>query len=351
MDENALKDMPIQAENPAFAADDMIVCAKCERANPPTRLACFYCGAELEIKDEQSKFLKPNLRKLEIWEKGFNLILSTEEPTFAEANLAEIARLLNVEKEALQKILEGGNHPAPEGAPLLAKEGSFSKALPLARVGSEKEAEIIRGRLKEFGVEAFILSDEDLAPEKPPIRLRGLEFFEDKIILIFFNGDEIAEIALNDLCLIVTGAIFERKVEATEKRLKKGENKVLRTTETASDDFVIDIYSRADSAGYRIFAKGFDFSCLEAKKEILAKDNLKKLVQKLSEAAPEAKLVEDYTQVRENLGNVWEVEERKDSQGLKRDGFGRFNLGNVTTVNNSAQFTKYSRLQWHLFQK
>jgi hypothetical protein len=334
MDENApsnpLKDMPIQAENPAFAPGEMVACAKCERTNPPTRLACFYCGAELEIGEEQRKFLKANLRKLEAWEKGFNLIISPVEKIFDEAKLSEIARLLNMEREALQKIFEA------------------KKALPLARVESEKEAEIIRERLREFGVETFVLSDEQLGGEKPPTRLRGLEFYDGKIILIFFNRDEIAEISIDELSLIVTGAIFERRIEGTEKRSKKGDNKILATTETASDDFLIDIYSRNDPGGYRIFAKGFDFSGLETEKEILAKDNLKKLARKLSGSAPNAKSIEDYLEIRENLGGVWEVEERKDSQGLKRERFGKFNLGNVTTVNNSAQFTKYSRLQWHL---
>ena len=325
-----LRDLPVQSENPAFKAQEMLLCDKCRRTNPPTRLNCFYCAAPLEISEAQSKNLKPNLRKLEIWEKGFNLILAPDAQISDEANLAEIAKLLNLEREALQNLFEAG------------------KALPLARAESEKEAEIVRGRLLKLGVETFVLSDESMAAEKPQKRLRGLEFFDDKIVLILFNKDEIAEIAPENLGLIVTGAIFERKVEATEKRSKKGESKILNSTETASDEFLIDIYSRTDSVGYRIFAKGFDFSCLEAEKEILAKDNLKKLANKLQKLAPDAKLIEDYLQVRESLGNVWTVEERIDSQGLKRESFGRFNRGNVTTINNSAQFTKYSRLQWHL---
>jgi len=72
-----------------------------------------------------------------------------------------------------------------------------------------------------------------------------------------------------------------------------------------------------------------------------AKDNLKKLIQKLREVAPRAKFVDDYLQVRENLANVWEVEQKSDSMGVKREGIGKFNLGNITTVNNLSQFTKY----------
>jgi NADH dehydrogenase/NADH:ubiquinone oxidoreductase subunit G len=166
--------------------------------------------------------------------------------------------------------------------------------------------------------------------------------------LLLFNNDEIVELSTGDLALIVSGAIFERKVEATEKRVKKGENKILQTSETASDEFLIDIYSRQDSTGYRILAKGFDFSCLEAEKEIVAAKNLKKLAKKLIEIASEVKFVEDYLQIRELLGNVWEVEERTDSQGLKRESFGKFHLENVTTINNLSQFTRYSRLQRQL---
>ena len=328
--EEWLKDLPVQAENPAYKAEEMILCAKCSRMSPPTRLNCFYCGAELEISEAQSRNPKPHLRKMEFWEKGFNLIYLPGESSFDKVKSTEISRILNLEREVLQKIIDAGI------------------ALPLARAESEKEAEIIKQRLQEFDVKTFVLSDESVSIEKPHRRLRGLEFLDDKLILIFFNTDEIAEIAAEDLSLIVTGAIFERKVEAVEKRVKKGENKILRTTETASDEFLFDIYSRNDSIGYRILAKGFDFSCLETEKDILAKDNLKKLVRKLQEFAPNAKTIETYLQVRENLASIWEVEERSDSQGLKRQSFGNFNLENITTVNNTAQFNKYSRLQWHL---
>lgn len=326
-----LGDLPVQTENPAFKPEEMIACAKCARTNPPIRSDCFYCGSELEISGARNPAHKPRLRrKLESWEKGYNLIYLPEKRTFNETNAAELAKTLNSEKESLRKIFEADD------------------ALPLARAVSEKEAEIIQNRLRELGIKTLILSDEVLAVEKPHRRLRGLEFSGDKIVLILFNADETAEVATEDFCLIVTGAIFERRLEAVEKRGKKGENKILQTAETASDEFLFDVYSRRDSIGYRILAKGFDFSCLGAEKEILAKDNLKKLVQKLREFAPNVKSIENYLQIREKLAGVWETEERSGSQGLKRQSFGSFNLENVTIVSNSAQFNKYSRLQWRL---
>jgi len=325
-----LKDLPVQTENIAFKPDEMITCAKCERLNPPTRLKCFYCGDELAVTDAQGKFIKPNLRKLEIWEKGFNVIFTQSSQALDETKLAETAALLKLEKDILEKLTES------------------TSPLPLVRVESQREAEVLQTRLREISVETLILSDETLAVEKPPRRLRGIEFIDDKLILILFNQDEIIEIQSDDFALIVTGAISERKIAATEKYNKKGENKILDTSETASDETLIDIYSRRDSAGFRIYSKGFDFSCLGEAKEILAKDNIKKLVDKLRDYAAQAKYVDDYLPNRSILANIWEVEQRTDSQGLKREGFGKFNLGNVTTVSNLSQFTKYSRLQWHL---
>ena len=327
--EDWLKNLPLQTENIAFQPDEMVGCDKCERLNPPTRLKCLYCGAELPATDAQSKLLKPNLRRLESWEKGFNIILTPGAQTFGETNIAETAELLKLEKKIVEKITRASN------------------SLPLGRAESQREAEVVKARLKAIGVETSILSDETLGAEKPPRRLRGIEFADEKISLILFNQDETAEMRLEDFALIVTGSVSERKITATEKYNKKGENKILDSSETASDEVLIDVYSRFDSSGFRIYSKGFDFSCLGEAKEILAKDNIKKLAAKLREYASDAKYVDDYASNRSVLADVWEVEQRTDSQGLKREGFGKFNLGNVTTVNNLSQFTKYSRLQWH----
>ncbi|MDQ6787952.1 MAG: zinc finger Ran-binding domain-containing protein [Acidobacteriota bacterium] len=325
-----LKDLPLQAENPAFKPDELTVCHKCARQNPPTRLECLYCGAPLSVSEAQSKFLKPNLRKLEAWEKGFNLIFLPDSNNLNESGFEEIASLLKTEKVWLQKTVRS------------------KKPLPLARVETEKEAEIIQQRLSKLRVETKIISDDDLRIEKLPRRLRAIDFWDDKLVLIFFNADEIAEINWEDLSLIVMGAIFTRKISLTEEHKKKGENKLLQTNETASDEILIDIYSQKDEIGYRIEQNGFDFSCLGAEKTLLVAENIRRLVKILAARSPKVKLVADYLQIRPYLASVWEVEERTDSKGLKREKFARFNRENITTINNSAQFTKYSRLQRHL---
>ncbi len=325
-----LKDIPLPTENPAFKSEELISCAKCTRMNPPTRLKCLYCGAELEFSAEQSSFIKLNLRKLDVWEKGFNLIYKAETLKLDESKLAEIAKLLKIEADKMQKML------------------GEDSSLPLIRTETEREAAVMQQQLKKFGIETIILSDEMLAAENLLKRLRGIEFWDDKIIFVLFNTDEIVEISNDDLILVVSGAIFERRVEATEQRAKKDENKLLQVDETMSDEFLIDVYNRQNTVGYRIYAKGFDFSSLEADKGLTAADNLRKLVKKLREVAPNAKFVDDYLHLRESLGTVWEVEHKTDSQGIKRGGVGSFNLTNVTVANNTLQFTKYSRLRRHI---
>jgi hypothetical protein len=327
--EDFLKNLPVQLEEIGFKPEEMAACQKCSRLNAPNRLKCMYCGAELEVSAETAAKIAPNLRKLENWENGFNLIYSPKTENVDAENAAQAAKLIGLEKDVLQKIFDA------------------RKSLPVVRCETAREAEILQNRLGELGLETSIVADERLAAENLPKRLRGLEFRDDKILLILFNNDEVEEIRAEDLSLIVSGAIFQKAVESTEAR-KKGESKILDATETASDESLIDIYGKNDSSGYRILTKGFDFSCLETEKGILARENIKKLVARLQSVAPNAKLVDDYPAIRNLLGEIWEIEQRKDSQGLARQRFGKFDLSSVSSSNNLQQFTKYSRLQRHI---
>jgi hypothetical protein len=324
-----LRNMPFQTEDIAYKAEEMVRCGKCSRVNSPARLKCLYCGGELDVPHEKHALVRPNLRRLENWEKGFNLIYAPGSTDEKKLDQAEAAKLLHLDTRILQKVIEAG------------------AALPIARAESEKEAEIVSRKLEEYGLTAKIVSDEALAAETPPTRLRGLEFDGEKLVAVYFNVDEVAEIRSEDLALIVSGAVFERKTESIEKR-KKGENKILDASETASDEILIDIYTRQDGNGFRIPTKGFDFSCLGVEKGITAAENMKKLVAALQKFAPDAKFAGDYLTVREILCFIWENEQRKDSQGLKRHGFGQFDFSNVATSSNLQQFTKYSRLQWQI---
>lgn len=322
-----IKDLP-PAQSERFKPDEMLVCPKCGRLSAPNRLKCFYCNAELPVNDTQ--LIKLNLRKLEPREKGFNVIVLSNSAIQTEESFSEIAALLRIEAEDLQRIFRAG------------------KPLPVARVESEREAEIVAGHLKKTGAETFVLSDEKLKIETPPRRLRSLDFRDDKLILNLFNSSESIEISRDNLVLIVSGALIVRKIESIEKLERKNENKILGTAESGNDEFLIDLYDRTDATGYRVESKGFDFSCLGDEKHLLARENMKILSEKLRAFAPKAKFDNDYRALRAELSQIWEAEQTKNSKGLQRTGFGKFNLESITTIDNLSQFTKYSRLQWHL---
>jgi hypothetical protein len=320
-----LKDLPTELKT--FSAEAMISCDKCGRVSPPTRLKCLYCGAQLKVSAEQASHLKPALRKMEDWEKGFNVILQSYSDN--SESLPEIAELLHLETDDLQKIFAA----------------NFS--LPLARAETATEADVIAKRLDQLGVRSKIISDEDLHIEKLPRRLRGMDFAEDALILILFNADEVVRIPYSEIKLVVTGIFFERKIEATESLKKKDEKKILDSRELSSDEMLIDIYSQKDLIGYRIEPKGFDFSCLGAEKGWFAKENMPKLAKKLRTVAVSADFNENYLKIREEIGKVWNISEKNDAGNLARKGLGGVKRTNVTTISNLLQFTRYSRLQWH----
>ena len=324
-----LQDLPAQSEIQGFRPEEMLVCDKCQRKSPPTRLKCFYCGAGINVSAEQIQYLKPRGRKLEEWEKGFNVIYLPMDAKADSTVKTQFEKLVPFELDQVESFF------------------AVQKPLPLARLESKIEAEVFAKQIHEIGLETKIISDEQLRSEISPKRLRGIEFFEEKVILILFNADEIAEIPLEDIGLIVVGGLFERKIESQESLKKKDARKVLESSEISHDEMLVDLYPRFEAGGYRIETKGFDFSCLGREKGLFAKDNLNSLAERLRLIAPNAKFDNDYLRLRALLGKVWEVSQRNDSSGVQRKGMGKFNRTNTITINNLAQFTRYSRLQWH----
>ena len=327
VDVSGIKDLPVTLENPGFAADEMTPCGKCGRSNPPNRSKCFYCGSDLSVAEKYTESIRPALRKLEEWEKGFNVILFKRSETLAE--LRQIAGEIGLELDQLKKITEMG------------------ASLPLARVESEQEAALIQNRVSKYGFECRIVSDEELDMARPPRRLRGLVFTNAGLIVTDFNSGERTMIAADDLALIVTGKLFELRTHSFEKR-KKGKSKVIDQSDSSSDEAVIDIYDRKSNVGFRIYESGFDFSCLGKEKGLLAADNFPKLLQKLREASPAAKVVDNYRSIRDALEAVWELTLHKDFEGLRRSGFGKADFGKAVTVSNHAQFNRFSRMQRQL---
>ena len=322
-----LEDLPVDTRVDSYRPEEMISCTKCDRDNPPNRLECLYCGVKLELSQEQRKNLRPILRKTDTWKNAINLIFVSKHSNLTEDDLKEIAKMTRLEMEMVTAIID------------------YGKPLPLARSEQNEKIEIVSARLSEFGVESVLVPDSVLDVNLPPKRLRKIEFKDGVVEFGLFNSGEVRKLRPDELRLIVTGALFERRVESSEKQLRKKENKILEMAETSIDEMLIDIYDRENADGYRISANGFDFSGLGSAKGMIANENIKMIVEKLCEFSSEVELDEDYLRLRAVLSGIWEIDEQIDSKGLNRKGLGGYKRTTVTTTDNLKQFTKYSRLR------
>lgn len=318
-----LRNLPLRSEEIGFSQGQMVACKRCGKANPPNREVCLYCGIGLGGRNA-----KLDIRKLETWENGFNVVVDASDADIDRA-AGSLASMLGMERDALKSILTAG------------------KKIPLSRVGSESQALGVSEKLEGFGIKTMIVPDASLQPTVPPTRLRTLSFDGGVLRLEHFNLGNVESLERDELILIVPGVILEGRTESVEKR-KRSESKVLHETETSSDQPVIDIYAKSDPVGWRIPAAGFDFSCLGPEKSLIVAQNMKRLISKLVEFAPDATRVDEYERVHSILEYTWPSESRKDIQPRSA---ARKEVSNVFITNNLIQFTKYSRLQWRLYEK
>jgi hypothetical protein len=319
-----LKSLPIRSEEIGFSPDKLKACGKCGKQNAPDRAACLYCGNEFEGVGEA----RLDTRGLEYWEKGFNVVLVNVRGSEVEGVAGRLSSILGSEAETFKEILRAGH------------------MLPLARLESETQADRVAHLLADLGIEARVIADELLEPDSRPVRLRSTSFDERALVLKPFNPGDDQTLSREDLALIVVGTLVEDRTESVERRQRR-EAKILNESQLSHDEPVVDIYSRSDPTGWRIPVTGFDFSCLGSDKTLIASDNMRKLISRLAEFSPDAKIVGDYAQVRPLLENVWPSESTRDARSVGNR-VGRKDVASVVRTYNTTQWTKYSRLQWHL---
>jgi hypothetical protein len=330
--ENFLPDAE-ESERPGearpFAIDQLVTCEECLRANPPTRLNCLYCGAGLPLSETANAVRVPTLRPPEKWEEGYNVILD-KRAKMTEALLRDVAGLLKLEREAARHIL-GAEEP-----------------LPLARLHSAEEAQLIAERLRALTLNVLVVSDSDLLiKDGNRRRVRALEFTEHELVAFAAGSSEAWRAGWSELTLLVRGRIVVRRIEMEERRKAMG-SEIVEARELAGDVLLLDLYTRARDGGWRIASDSFDFSCLGKRKGLLTAQNFASLVEVLRERAPEMMLDDSYNSLRQALAPVWPPEERTESRGLRRERPGRFNVEAVMTSDNEQQFTRYSRLRHFL---
>ena len=320
-----LLNLPTRSHDIGFAPDELVGCTACGKPNAPNRTSCLYCGESLG----NDEFERIDIRELESWQDGFNVILLDSANADAHVAAPQIASMLDTERDVVASLLEANSR------------------LPLCRLESEAQATLLAEKLEALGVMTTVVSDDSLEAKSPPSRLRSLAFGNESLTLELFNTGEKIELLRSDIRLIVPGVFLEERTELVAKRKRKSA-KTLHETETSSDQPVIDIYSSHDPNGWRIPGTGFDFSCLGADKSLIVAENMQALEAKLAQFAPSARVIDDYRRLRLSLEVAWPSESRRDSQ---LSGVGLREVSKVSTTNNSRQFTKYSRLQWRLYEK
>lgn len=323
---------PVEPSEPqGFSAEQMIRCEECLRANPPTRVSCLYCVAPLPLTETSARLIKPVLRPPEKHQLGYNNILLPHEQVVPDEVIAGAAALLKLSAENVCAVL------------------SQSAPLPVTRTASRAEAELVTERLRGLGLHCLTVSDDELGDVVR--RVRSMTFDDDSLTINQAGAAEQTRVSWSDISLIVTGRLFETRLEIKERMSRKSENEILDTSEFSSDEFVIDFYTSINSSTWRVGANGFDFSCLGREKALVVNQNMGKLLGLMTERSSNAKVDDSYTRVRNLLELAWTTQPETQSSGWRREGPGKLSVGASTIKSNEVQFTRYSRLRYYLSMK
>ena len=328
-----LGDLSVEPAEPrGFSPDEMVRCEACLRANPPTRVTCLYCGKALPVTASSKALARPSFRPLEKWEQGYNnILIPSAGQHLSHDVMGQVASLLRLEAGVVERIF------------------SAPRPLPLARTAAEEEALLVEERLCDLGVEAIVVSDRDLGLETAPTRrARGLELRESHVVLHDLAGKEQSTIAWSELNLLVVARLFAKRVELKERKRRNAESVILESSETSSDEAVIDIYSQSEVGGWRVAANSFDFSCLGSRKTLLASENFSTLVEAIRERSLDVECDDLFDSLRPVLEPVWPSEQETQAAGWRREWLGKFSTGEIVTTTNELQFTRYSRLRHYL---
>lgn len=313
-----------RAQPRAFTATELVACPACERANPPTRANCLYCGGGLGTKAE-TRTAGPALDVAEVkLENVLNLVTVAAAHEAAEAGAA-ISRLVNLTPSECQSLLR-------------------ARVAPLFSTKSATQLQALSDSLRAAGIDSLTVSDDQLKVETPSKEIAGLTLSEDGLIASVRRREPVS-VTWSDIKLIVTGRLYSTTTEVEQKRDKS--KQVLDERQLTSDEAVLDLYLRGDDCGWRIRAGSFDFSCLGAEKKPTAFENFRALVDLVRRNAMSAVFEDGFMSVRSALNKIWPPEPRASSTEKRRTLRREVNA-TATTTDNELQFTRYSRLVWVL---
>lgn len=301
----------------------MIECS-CGRQTPADRTACIYCGNEQVRPAGIMSPLKINFQEFEVWEKGFAVIVLG---CGYQANVAQAAAI------------------APLSASELDRLCCCGFPMPIARMRTSAEAEVIAERLAVNGIQCTVLEETRLLPETEPVRLRRIELEADGPLFVTFNTNESTGVDWNNVTNIISGTLFTSQLDSLEKRVRGGKRQAVEGTALSSDEDVLDIYVAGHREGFRVLPAGMDFSFLAGDMSLLAADNLRRTFDLFSANSKNARINNSYREIRGLLGHTWPVTRSKDSKGTSGGMISGRRFSSSLTTSNAAQFLRFSRLQ------
>ena len=324
-------DVASEAKPHTFTAGEMITCAACLRANPPTRAACLYCGADLPLSVNEHDS-EPNGEAIGSptdstsgpVSDSYYIVLAPNQ-TDNSSSLSEIASILHLNVPEVQSVFDGG------------------RAVPVAQAGTREEAAQLTEKLQVQGVEADAFRDDEWGLDIPARKIRALELLDDGFVGVRVSDGGKVSALWDELVLIIAGRLLVNRVEVEERRRRR-RSQPLGTRELFSDESVLDLYTKSADSGWRISSSSFDFSCLGSEKALTAFENFSALLNLLRARAPNVEVDAAYPSLRPVLANVWPLEPQTRKGEWRRSGAGKYDVAMVTTTDNEGQFNRYSRL-------
>ena len=306
----------------------MIRCDECLRANSPTRVDCLYCSAPLPITESSAQLRRPVLRPPEKHQSAYSNILLPSQHELPAETIADAAELLKLSTENLQRII------------------AEKRPLPVAFTASREEADLVFNRLGDIGLQTIVVSDQSLNPTAVK-RVKAMRL--DNGYIVLQQPGTTTEVRWDDLLLIITGRLFVKRMEIQERKTRRPENEIVNASEFSTDEAVIDFYTAPDAETWRVSANGFDFSCLGERMTLIASENIATLQQLIVDNATRARFDDSYNRLRHTLDLVWGAQQETQSSGWRRERPGKLSVAMATIKSNESQFTRYSRLQSHLY--
>jgi hypothetical protein len=208
------------------------------------------------------------------------------------------------------------------------------------------DAGLLGARLSNIGFDCAIVGDDLLQAKVPPTRVRQIYFEDSRSLLKDFNTGKETAVQKDQRVLIVVGTIVKTSFEENSK-LSKRTMKTMDESQTVSEELFADIYPPSEVYGFRIRSSGFDFSCLGEQMSPIAAENMVKLIDQLRNWFTAAKFVDAFRIVSPLLNSIWPPDEIRQSSQISRGPLGGVRKQSVRVLDNTIQFTKFSRLQRH----